>query len=70
MGSESGYNTSLFARYSGGASGLVTESAGSRSVGTVTAGGILDISFRDGVGSPIHNSSGASFTGGYRACRS
>jgi hypothetical protein len=58
MGSESGYNTSLFARYSGGASGLVTESAGSRSVGTVTAGGILDFSFRDGVGSPIHNSSG------------
>jgi hypothetical protein len=42
---------------------VVAESSGSRSVGTVNTGGILDFSFWDGVGSRIHNSLGAGFTG-------
>jgi hypothetical protein len=62
MGSESGYNTSLFATFFSG-TGTVIESAGSRAVGTVNTGGILDFSFWDGVGSRIHNSLGAGFTG-------
>jgi hypothetical protein len=62
VGSESGYNTSLFASFFSG-TGLVTENAGSRAVGTVNAGGLLDFSFRDGTGSSLHNSLGASFTG-------
>jgi len=62
VGSESGYNTSLFATFFS-STGTVTESAGSRAVGTVNAGGALNFGFRDGRGIDILNSMGATFTG-------
>lgn len=58
MGSESGYDTSLFATFFSG-TGTVTENNGSRAVGTVNAGGVLNFAFRDGR-TEIHN--GQSFT--------
>lgn len=62
MGSESGYDTSLFAAFISGP-GTVKEISGSRAVGTVATDGALDFGFRDGRGIDILNSMGATFTG-------
>lgn len=61
VGSESGYDTSLFANFLGG-SGLVTESSGSSASGYVGAAGALDFGFRDNHGGLVHNTAGASMS--------
>lgn len=62
VGSESGYDTSLFAQFFG-RFGTATESAGSAIVGVVNEGGALDFSFNDGhAGGTATNAQASSFT--------
>lgn len=60
LGSESGYDTSLFADFLAG-SGGVTEAGGSSASGWVD-GGVLDFAFLDNHGGEVHNSAGAGWT--------